>query len=244
MADPIYAIGDIHGQLEELDRVLDLIEADGGRDAPIVFLGDYVDRGPQSKEVVQRLIDGVAEGRNWHCIKGNHDRYLTRFLRDMTVYDPNTRSGLFWLNSRLGGDKTLCSYGVIAEDGAPLEPIHTEARAAVPQSHLDFLQGLPLVHETEKLLFVHAGIRPGVALAAQREDDLVWIRDGFLDHDAPFEKLVVHGHTALEFPQHAGSRVNLDGGAGYFRPLHAAVFEGTSCWLLSESGRSRLTPEC
>lgn len=242
MQEPIYAIGDVHGQLEELERVLDLIEQDGGPDAKVVFVGDYVDRGLNSKAVVQCLIDGQAAGRNWICIKGNHDRYLTRFLADQTIYDPSTSSGLYWFNPRLGGDKTMLSYGVIAEDGMDISPIHAQALQAVPKAHRDFLENLPLMHVTDALLFVHAGIRPGVPLDQQKEDDLVWIRQGFLDHDAPFDHLVVHGHTALEHPEHAGNRVNLDGGAGYFRPLHAAVFEGRECSLLSEVGRMPLRP--
>lgn len=242
MTKPIYAVGDVHGQIEQLEHVLHLIEADGGPDAEIVFLGDYVDRGLNSKAVVQCLHSGVAEGRNWVCLKGNHDRYLTRFAADMTVYDPNTRTGLIWLNPRLGGDKTLWSYGILAEEGAPLEPIFEEVQTAVPQSHLSFLESCALYHETDALIFVHAGIRPGIAMHQQKEDDLLWIRDGFLDHRVSFGKLVVHGHTALEQAEHAGNRVNLDGGAGYFRSLNAAVFEGTECWLLSDAGRVPLLP--
>lgn len=237
MPDPIYAIGDIHGQLDDLSRVLELIEKDGGPAAKVVFVGDYVDRGPDSRGVVQALIDGHAAGKPWVTIKGNHDRYLTRFLEDMSVYDPATRADLFWFNPRLGGDKTMLSYGVEATDGDPLEPILDAARAAVPQEHIDFLTSRPLMHTTNDLVFVHAGLRPGVALADQEENDLIWIRDGFLDHKDSFGPLVVHGHTALDHPEHAGNRVNLDGGAGYFRPLHAAVFEGRDCWLLSEAGR-------
>lgn len=240
MHEPVYVIGDIHGQLEQLDRVLDLISADGGPQAYTVFLGDYVDRGLNSKAVVQKLIDGLAEGRNWHLVRGNHDRYLTRFYDEKTVYDQRTSAGLFWFNPRLGGDKTLMSYGVDAQEGQPLGPIHAETRAKVPHAHITFLKSLPLIHETEHLICVHAGLRPGVPLNWQAEDDLVWIRSEFLDHAEPFEKLVVHGHTALEYPMHAGNRVNLDGGAGYFRPLHAAVFEGADCWLLSDQGRIAL----
>lgn len=242
MSDPIYVIGDIHGQLEDLERVLDLIEADGGPDAYTVFLGDYVDRGPDSKGVVQKLLDGTSQGRNWHLVRGNHDRYLARFYDDMTVQDANTRTGLSWLNPRLGGDKTLISYGVAAEEGAPLSPMHVQVRNLVPPEHISFLKGLPLIHETDHLINVHAGIRPGVALADQLEDDLIWIREGFLDHTGSFGKLVVHGHTALDYPMHAGNRVNLDAGAGYFRPLHAAVFEDRECWLLSDIGRMELRP--
>lgn len=242
MSDPIYAVGDIHGQREELLRVLDLIERDGGQDAKIVFLGDYVDRGPDSRGVVDTLSTGVADGRNWVCIKGNHDRYLTRFLTDARVYDPNTRTGLTWFDPILGGDKTLLSYGIEANIGDPLAPIHQQAQVQVPKSHAEFLANLPLFYETEDKIFVHAGIRPNVPMTEQIEDDLIWIRAPFLAFKGSFGKLVVHGHTALEHPEHAGNRVNLDAGAGYFRPLHAAVFEGTACWLLSEVGRIPLQP--
>ncbi|TMM52552.1 metallophosphoesterase family protein [Sulfitobacter sabulilitoris] len=237
MNNPIYAIGDIHGQMDELERVLTLIEADGGPQATVVFVGDYVDRGPDSRAVIQTLIDGQAAGKNWITIKGNHDRYFTRFLDDVSVYDPATRDGLYWFNPRLGGDKTLASYGVDAEDGAPLPPIHQAAQSAVPQDHKVFLRDLPVMHVTDDLVFVHAGIRPGIDLDRQTENDLIWIRTGFLDDDRDHGRLVVHGHTALDHPQHHGNRVNLDGGAGYFRPLHAAVFEGTTGWLLSDRGR-------
>ncbi|MBW4706928.1 serine/threonine protein phosphatase [Roseobacter sp. YSTF-M11] len=242
MSHPIYAIGDVHGQIGELHRVLSLIEADGGPDAQVVFVGDYVDRGPDSRGVVQLLVDARAAGRNWITLKGNHDRYLTRFLDFMIVHDPATRADLQWFDPRLGGDKTMASYGVDAQEGAPLKEVHAAAVASVPQSHRDYLDQLPLMHMTDDLLFVHAGIRPRVALDRQVEDDLVWIRQPFLEYRRSHERLVVHGHTALEQPEHAGNRVNLDGGAGYFRPLHAAVFEGTDCWLLSDTGRVPLRP--
>ena len=242
MTNPIYAIGDVHGQLEELQRVLSLIEADGGPDARVVLVGDYVDRGPDSRGVLQFLIDAQAQGRNWVTLKGNHDRYLRRFLDYMLVHDPATRADLLWCNPRLGGDKTMASYGVDAEEGAPVDVIHQAALAAIPQAHREYLANLPLMHQTDELLFVHAGIRPRVALEKQIEDDLVWIRAPFLDYRKSHGPLVVHGHTSIEHPEHAGNRVNLDGGAGYFRPLHAAVFEGRTCWLLSENGRIPLRP--
>ena len=242
MSNPIYAIGDIHGQMADLDRVLQLIEKDGGPDAEVVFLGDYVDRGPDSKAVVEFLMEGCAANSNWTAIKGNHDRYLTRFVDDGIIHDPRTRAGLYWFDPRLGGDKTMLSYGVSAHLDQPVEPALAAARERVPENHLAFLRGLPLYYETDAVTFVHAGVRPGIAMAAQDEDDLLWIRDGFLDFTGSFEKLIVHGHTALDAPKHEGNRVNMDGGAGYFRPLHAAVFEDTACWLLSETGRIPLTP--
>lgn len=242
MQTPIYAVGDIHGQIDMMRTALDLIEADGGPDAKIVFLGDYVDRGPDSRGVLQTLIDGQAAGRNWITLKGNHDRYLSRFLDTAKVDDSATRSGLYWFNPRLGGDKTLASYGVEAEDGAPIAPIHAAARAAVPRDHWTFVDQLPLYHVTDDLLFVHAGIRPNVALSDQVEDDLIWIRDGFLTYEPAHPWLVVHGHTALEAPEHFGNRIDLDGGAGFGRPLFPAVFEGRTCWLLTPGGRVPLTP--
>ncbi|MEP0989424.1 metallophosphoesterase family protein [Roseobacter sp.] len=242
MTDPIYAIGDVHGQLDDLLRVLALIESDGGKDARVVFVGDYVDRGPDSRGVLQLLIDAQTAGRNWVTLKGNHDRYLSRFLDYQLVHDPATRPDLFWFNPRLGGDKTMASYGVQAEDGAPLDVIQRAAIAAVPDTHRAFLAELPALHQEGELVFVHAGIRPGVALDKQIEDDLIWIRQPFFDQKKSFGPLIVHGHTALDHPEHAGNRVNLDGGAGYFRPMHAAVFEGRDCWLLTDQGRVPLTP--
>lgn len=234
---PIYAIGDIHGQFELLDQALAWIEADGGAGAPLVFLGDLVDRGPDPGGVIDRLIAAQAAGRDWTVIKGNHDRMFARFLLDGTVHDDQIKSGLSWLHPRLGGAATLAAYGVEDAGVRPLAPVLTEAQAAVPQVHIDFLNALPLLHETGDLLFVHAGIRPGVALAEQVEDDLLWIRADFLDHAGAHPWLVVHGHTALDYPRHHGNRINLDGGAGYGRPIYPAVFDDGDCWLLTETGR-------
>lgn len=242
MPQPIYAIGDIHGQLDELERVLSLIDADGGPDAAIVFVGDYVDRGPESRGVIDLLTKAQDAGRPWTMLKGNHDRYFQRFLTNGALHDPATRADLLWLNPRLGGDKTLLSYGIDIEASAETAELAAQARAEVPQRHVAFLEGLPSLHVTDELIFVHAGIRPGVPLDDQTEDDLVWIRDPFLTDTRDHGKLVVHGHTALDQPQHHGNRVNLDAGAGYLRPLHAAVFEGRDCWRLTDAGRVALLP--
>lgn len=259
----IYAVGDIHGQKSQLDRALALIEADGGPDARIVFIGDYVDRGPDSRGVLQTLITGQAQGRNWVMIKGNHDRNFARYVRNGVQHDVRIKSGLSWLHDRLGGLKTLASYGVAeGYDGEFqsdvdrldhltravkgdrfIEPddLHAAAQDAVPEDHLRFIETLPLTHEESGLLFVHAGIKPGVALADQDPEDLLWIRDGWLEDQRDHGPLVVHGHTALDHPQHYGNRVNLDGGAGYGNPLVPAVFDGRDCWLLTPSGRVPLT---
>ncbi|MEJ6402846.1 metallophosphoesterase family protein [Yoonia sp. 2307UL14-13] len=263
MTRPFYAIGDVHGQKAMLDRALSLIEKDGGPEAQVVFLGDYTDRGPDSRGVVQTLMDGVAAGRDWTCLKGNHDRMFTNFVRHGIEHDARVKSGISWVNRRLGGEATLASYeinGVMHFDphsvGEPERLAHFEsdlgwispeklldiARREVPTEHLDFLDALPFWHRTDDLLFVHAGLCPGVPLEDQVEDDLIWIRDGFLDSDHDFGWLIVHGHTALDHPQHFGNRVDLDGGAGYGNPLIPAVFEGRDCWLLTNAGRVALQP--
>ncbi|MEP5731068.1 MAG: metallophosphoesterase family protein [Sulfitobacter sp.] len=243
MPAPIYAIGDIHGQLEELQRVLDLIEADGGPVANVVFLGDYTDRGAQSRAVIDVLIDGLAMGRNWHMIKGNHDRMFSWFMRDYPQHEAYLPVEIYWLHARLGGDTTLASYGVEFTEKSRMLDVHAQARSLVPQSHIDFLNNLQLSYETDDLFFVHAGIKPGVPLAEQDEEDLLWIRKEFHEDTRQHPKLIVHGHTPVAEPMHYGNRINLDAGAGYGKPLGVAVFEGTQCWLLTKQGRVALAPD-
>lgn len=239
----IYAVGDIHGQLAQLDRALALIAADGG--GPIVFLGDYVDRGPDSRGVIDRLL----ELEDTVCLLGNHDRMFRRFLDDGTLTDPAVKSGLAWPHARLGGAETLESYGVSVPEAhrdmtaaclADVASLRREVLARVPAAHRAFLAGLRPMHRVGELLFAHGGIRPGVVLADQVEDDLIWMREPFLSDPRDHGVLVVHGHTALEAPQRYGNRVNLDGGAGYGRPLCPVVFEGRHSWLLTEAGRVAL----
>ncbi|WP_417838176.1 metallophosphoesterase family protein [Tritonibacter scottomollicae] len=243
MTKPIYAIGDIHGQTAQLDRALELIAADGGPEAEVVFVGDYVDRGPDSRGVIARLMQGQAEGRNWTCLKGNHDRMFEWFMEDTPRHDPHLLVGYHWFHERIGGVATLGSYGLEVPDRIRLEDLHRQAKATVPEDHVAFLRNLSLSHLSGDLLFVHAGVRPGTALADQAENDLVWIRDGFLDHAAPHPWLVVHGHTAEQHPVHYGNRVDIDCGAGYGRALVPVVFEGTQAWCLTDEGRQRLLPE-
>ena len=237
---PLYAIGDIHGQLEALQQVLALIEADGGPDPRVVFLGDYTDRGPDSRAVIDLLMQGRADGRDWHFIKGNHDRMFCWFMQDYPRHEAHLPVELYWLHPRLGGDTTLASYGVEFTESTRMLDVHQQAMACVPRAHLAFLDALPLTFETEALFFAHAGIRPGVPLAAQTEQDLLWIRKEFHAHRGPHPKLIVHGHTPVDQATHYGNRINLDTGAGYGRPLTAAVFEGTRCWRLTPGGRVAL----
>lgn len=242
MVNPIYCLGDIHGQTAYMERALDLIERDGGVAAEIIFLGDLMDRGPDSRGVIEALMAAQAAGRNWHVIKGNHDRMFSRFVRTGDEDDERILSGIGWMNPRLGGPTTLESYGIPNSADMPLEEAFRAAAAAVPEDHLKFLEELPLYIERDRLLFVHAGILPEVPLADQIEDDLIWIRAPFHAYKKPHPWLIVHGHTALDYPEHFGNRIDLDGGAGYGRMIHPAVFEGTKCWLLTDNGRVPLTP--
>ncbi len=261
-----YVLGDIHGFQDKFDRGLDLINVDGGKDAPLYFLGDFSDRGPDCKSVIQNIMDAQAAGRPWHAILGNHDQMFYEFVKTgRNRFDPELRADLSWTNNRLGGMTTLYSYlkdtpidhpewvswdhvlehglGNDASDDL-LDAVSKIAREdATINTHLDWLINLPLYIEgPENHLFVHAGIRPGVALSDQARDDLLWIRDGWLEYEGPLDHMVVHGHTALDFPVHHGNRINLDGGAGRGRTLVPAVFENGKWFTLDEAGRSPLEP--
>ena len=238
----LYAIGDIHGHLDLLQAAHDLIADDIARHGPgqVIHVGDIVDRGPDSRGVIDLLIGGLAAKNDWVVLKGNHDRMFTRFLRDPHEPEPGLRAELSWLHPRLGGADTLRSYGVANAAERPVEKVHAEAAATVPQAHLDFISALPTLHRAGDCVFVHAGIRPGVALEDQTETDLVWIREPFLSETASFGLLVVHGHTAIDAATHYGNRLNLDSGAAYGGPLSAVVIEGREASLLTPSGRQTL----
>lgn len=239
----IYVLPDIHGHADKLKLALEAVEKDGGKDAKVVFLGDYIDRGPDSKGVIEILIDGKTAGRNWTFLKGNHDRMMEYFFADPMRFDPQFLIGYSWFHERLGGVETLASYGVEVREGRRHFEVLADAQDAVPQSHLDFLNGLELTHFAGDCLYVHAGIRPGVALEDQVEQDLVWIRDEFHQSNEQYPWLIVHGHTPVKVATHYGNRINLDAGAGYGHPLQAAVIEGRDCWLLTENGRKPIKSE-
>lgn len=237
-----YAIGDIHGHLNLLQEQHRLIEVDMAEHgaAPVVHIGDLVDRGPDSRGVIEYLRQGIAGGRDWIVLKGNHDRMLTEFLDDPKLQDSGLRSDLSYLHPRIGGGTTLASYGVPNASDRPLAPVYAEAVAAVPASHRDFLKGCLTHFQRGEALFVHAGIRPGIPMAKQTEDDLLWIRAPFLDDPRDHGVLVVHGHTAIEAATNYGNRLNIDSSAAYGGPLSAVVIEGRQVFLLTASGRKPL----
>lgn len=244
-----YAIGDIHGHIDLLRAAHTRIAKDklacGDNDSPIVHIGDLVDRGPDSRAVIDYLARGVAAGENWVVLKGNHDRMFSIFLGDPNAQDPGLRTEFSYLHPRIGGGSTLASYGVANASDRPLAPVHAEAVAAVPADHLAFLASRPTSFAHGEALFVHAGIRPGVAIKDQTEDDLVWIRDPFLGYRGNFPWLLVHGHTALDAAVNYGNRVNIDSSAAYGGPLTAVVIEGRTVSVLTDAGREPLlaTPD-
>jgi serine/threonine protein phosphatase 1 len=238
----IYAIGDIHGHIGLLQAAHDLIADDMARNGagPVIHLGDLVDRGPDSRGVLDFLLAGIAAGQDWVVLKGNHDRMFWRFLRDPMEQEPGLRADLGWLHPKLGGPDTLWSYGVANAADRPVAKVHADARAVVPQAHLDFILSRPSLHLAGDCAFVHAGIRPGIPLQDQTETDLIWIREPFLSEITSHGPLIVHGHTAIEAATHYGNRLNLDSGAAYGGPLSAVVIEGRDAALLTPQGRQRI----
>jgi len=237
----VYAIGDIHGQLGMLRTAHQRIAEDKARvkdpDATVVHVGDLVDRGPDSKGVVQELIDGIADGQPWVVLKGNHDRLFQMYVRDGKETDGVLRAGLTWTDNPLGGRDTLRSYGVERSALERAARFHKRVTEAVPDAHMAFVEALPTSHRIGDLFFAHAGVRPEVPLEEQDEDDLLWIRDEFLTYPDPHPALIVHGHTPVEEATYYGNRINLDSGAGYGDPITAAVIEGKQAWVLGHDGR-------
>lgn len=224
----VYAVGDIHGRLDLLERLLGRMEEDCARSRPkrvaVVFLGDYVDRGPNSRLVVERLMHGAPQGgaladAEWVCLKGNHEDYMVRFVDEVHV-------GAAWCLN--GGYETLRSYaGELPERlGADMEALQVLLGRTLPPQHLRFLARLPLMHREGDYVFVHAGIRPGIALDDQDPHDLMWIRDDFLYDSTPSDKVVVHGHTPSPTPDIRPHRIGIDTGAYYTGHLTALVLEG------------------
>jgi serine/threonine protein phosphatase 1 len=239
-----YAIGDIHGALDKLRAAHALVAADVEMHgpAPVVHVGDLVDRGPDSRGVIDYLMEGLSAGRDWVVLKGNHDRMFAGFLQAADWHDPGLRPDLSWLHPRLGGAATLQSYGVRSPADRPVIAVQTEATGLVPARHKAFLDGLPLILRRGPVAFVHAGVRPGIALDRQREDDLIWIREPFLSDRREHGALVVHGHTVVDRASHHGNRVNIDTGAGYGGPLTVIAVEDRQVFALTPRGRVELYP--
>ncbi|MDH3473685.1 MAG: serine/threonine protein phosphatase [Rhodospirillales bacterium] len=222
----VYAVGDIHGCPEKL-RVLHRMILGDAADAPerrvVVYVGDYIDRGPDSREAVDLLIEEPLEGFESIHLIGNHEAFLLEFL-------DSEMGAMPWLMN--GGDATCRSYGVDPYVPPDLTDRFSWLRQALaerlPEAHLAFFRGLVPHHVEGDYLFVHAGIRPGVALADQDPADLIWIREPFLGSDEDHGKMVIHGHTPTAVPDLRHNRIGIDTGACFGGPLTALVLEGDS----------------
>ena len=206
----VYAVGDVHGRLDLLEGVLSRIDADRESAAPNrvveIFIGDYVDRGPSSRAVLDRLAQRV-QTHGTVLLRGNHEDLLLQFLSEPTMLAE-------W--QRLGGLQTLLSYGLkppMNASTAQQIELAAQFRDALPDAHKALLRNMPPSFTCGDFLFVHAGVRPGVPIAEQSENDLLWIRDDFLLSKADFGKFIVHGHTPVVEPDLRSNRINIDTGA-------------------------------
>ena len=224
----VYAVGDVHGRADLLARLIEDIRSDLSKGSfegrPIlIFLGDYVDRGFQSREVIDVLLSEVLSPFETYFLKGNHEAAMLQFLTDPSI-------GPRW--AEFGGAETLVSYGVrpprtrtsLEDWGRASE----ELQAVLPPEHLHFLSNLDLSVRIGDYVFVHAGVRPGVPLDQQSEYDMLWIRDEFLTDRKPLGAVIVHGHTPTSAPHRDSRRVGIDTGAYLSGKLTAARFEHES----------------
>lgn len=231
----IYAIGDIHGRADLLSQLLSCIEADC-RQRPVqraitVFVGDYIDRGRHSRDVIDLLLRW-RERQEAVFLRGNHETFLARFLSDSKTLGD-------W--RQWGGLETLLSYGLqptINPGRDEQERLADQLANSLPKEHFDFLESLELSYGCGDFFFVHAGIRPGVPIDEQAEEDLLWIREEFLAYEPPFERMIVHGHTPVETADFRSNRINIDTGAFATGRLTCIVIEGGDIMQLPSAVRS------
>jgi len=221
----IYAIGDVHGRADLLEHKFMSIDAhlafSSTRRSIELLLGDYIDRGPNSQRVIDLLIER-RRSNELICLRGNHEPYVFQFLRDPTVLES-------W--RKFGGLETLISYGLrpsLNPDPAEQTELSKQFAKALPDDHTAFFGRLPLSFTCGDFFFVHAGVKPGVPLTDQVEQDMLWIRDDFLLCEDNFGKIVVHGHTPVMQPEMCSNRINIDTGA---------YATGTLTCLAIEDGR-------
>jgi serine/threonine protein phosphatase 1 len=218
----IYAIGDIHGRADLLAKLLARIDQDlrarPTSEAVQVLLGDYIDRGSSSRQVIDMLI-ARRRKHNLMLLMGNHEEFVLQFLRDPRLLSQ-------WTS--IGGLNTVLSYGVTPPSSQDVKSERDVAAAfleSLPENHRRFLRGLALSFSCGDFFFVHAGVRPGIPLREQSQHDLLWIRDEFLLHEEDFGKIVVHGHTPTREPDIRPNRINIDTGAYATGRLTCLVLE-------------------
>jgi serine/threonine protein phosphatase 1 len=221
----IYAVGDIHGCLDLLNKLLARINTDIALRPTVrpvyVFLGDYIDRGSSSRQTIDRLIEHGARNESIF-LKGNHELIALKCLTDQALFDQ-------WL--RLGGLETLVSYGVPPEtlaNGKQIVELQSAFHSALPQAHFRFFRDLQNSFVCGDFFFAHAGVKPNVELSRQKESDLLWIRDEFLSSNGDFGKIIVHGHTPTHKIEVGSNRINIDTGAFATGRLTCLVIEDES----------------
>ncbi|MEA1014492.1 metallophosphoesterase family protein [Sphingosinicella sp. LY1275] len=226
----IYAIGDVHGCLGLLDDLIAKIDADdamrGKAPTRLIFLGDLIDRGPDSRGVVERVSQISKERPDTVLLKGNHEEILL-----LTHRGDRRAASLF---HRVGGRATLLSYGVPADDydSCDTGDLPELVRRYVPEEHIAFLASFEDFYEAGDYLFVHAGVRPGVPLLEQKKSDLRWIRSEFLDHQGSHGRIVVHGHSISAEVEERPNRIGIDTGGYASGQLTAVGLEGSDRWYL------------
>ena len=229
----VYAIGDIHGRCDLLAELHEGIAADlvrrGARRRVLVYLGDYVSRGIDSRRVVDLVRQGVPDCGDKITLRGNHEELMLRYLAG------NFEAGRFWFD--YDGVDVLENYGVPvanrqARDDRSLESLRLAFAAALPAEHLAFFRSLTVHHDEGGYRFVHAGVRPGVALARQSGHDQVWIRRPFLDSELDHGAVVVHGHSIVAAPEVRHNRIAIDTGAYRSGVLSCLVLSGEERLLL------------
>ncbi len=232
----VYAIGDIHGRLDLLDESLARIETDndarGQAQVILVFLGDLIDRGPSSAQVIERARTYRRPGFRTVFVSGNHEEVLLRLLRGESQFLHD------WL--RFGGAQCARSYGISSTALKRTDPERAVEvlREKIPKQDQEFLESFVDTFRVGSYLFVHAGVRPGVPLPEQKQSDLRWIRQPFLDNDDDHGFIVVHGHTIAEQIDVRGNRIGLDTGAYRTGILTAMALEGRERWFLQTQPRS------
>ncbi len=232
----IYAIGDIHGRLDLLHALLGMIlarEAESPSQHPaLIFLGDYVDRGPDSRGVIDFLLNELPDEFQKIFLRGNHEAMLLGALENPDIFD-------VWATN--GGIASAQSYGVNVAVAKSYSAEQTasilgQLEQLIPQSHYEFLRALQLWAKVGDYFFVHAGVRPGIPLREQFESDCLFIRDEFLRHEGRFEKIIVHGHTPVRTPDIRQNRIGIDTGAVFTGRLTALCLEGrTKKFLMTNS---------
>ncbi|WP_420144714.1 metallophosphoesterase family protein [Sphingobium sp.] len=230
----VYAIGDVHGRADLLDALLAMIAQDDGdrhrKPISLILLGDLIDRGADSRAVVERAMALCASGGHVTCLKGNHEEAFVMAAQGDVRTLPVFR--------RMEGDATLASYGL---DPA-LFRVMTDQEIAdwmvghIPRSHVEFLDQLPDYIVMGDYLFVHAGIRPNVAIEDQQGADMRWIRQEFLRHKGAHPKMIIHGHSISPEVDEQAGRIGIDTGAFFSGRLTAIGLEGTERWILQTGG--------